>query len=151
MGVEFFCVLGNCGENYVIIERGDKKEGFLLKLKKVLNSEMLDLPRAIFGTVTFLGTVKFPAHFDKMSFCVAVKSKRGAEISTLFLDSPSSQWDLQQDLGVLAHQAFPLELRYRLPPPGLLLGAQVYRSDTRHYSCSLDKDLTQSLPLGAQV
>ena len=42
---------------------------------------------------------------------VSVKSKRGAEINTLYLDSPASQWELQQDLGVLAHQAFPLELR----------------------------------------
>ena len=45
------------------------------------------------------------------TYFVLVKSKRGAEISTLYLDSPASQWELQQDLGVLAHQAFPLELR----------------------------------------
>jgi hypothetical protein len=98
---------------------------------------MLDPPRAIFSNIG--RAVESQAHFDKMSFRVAVKSKRGAEISTLFLDSPSSQWELQQDLGVLAHQAFPLELRYRLPhqpvgppagsggpgTPGLPPGAQV--------------------------
>eukprot|EP00092_Neocalanus_flemingeri_P056552 GFUD01067064.1.p1 GENE.GFUD01067064.1~~GFUD01067064.1.p1 ORF type:complete len:501 (+),score=170.32 GFUD01067064.1:80-1504(+) len=40
-----------------------------------------------------------------------VLSKRGAEISTLYLDSKLSQEELQQDFGVLAQQAFPVELR----------------------------------------
>jgi len=40
-----------------------------------------------------------------------VQTKRGAEIQTLYLDSKRSQWELQQDLGVLAQQALPLELR----------------------------------------
>ena len=38
-------------------------------------------------------------------------SKRGAEITTLYLDSPHGQYDLQQDLGVLSQQALPVELR----------------------------------------
>lgn len=40
-----------------------------------------------------------------------VLSKRGAEITTLYLDSKLSQHELQQDMGVLAQQALPLEFR----------------------------------------
>jgi len=40
-----------------------------------------------------------------------VQSKRGAAITTLHLDSKLSQDELQQDLGVLAQQALPLEFR----------------------------------------
>jgi len=40
-----------------------------------------------------------------------VQSKRGAAITTLHIDSELSQHELQQDLGVLAQQALPLELR----------------------------------------
>jgi len=40
-----------------------------------------------------------------------VQSKRGAAITTLHLDSNLSQSELQQDLGVLAQQALPLEFR----------------------------------------
>ena len=42
---------------------------------------------------------------------LAVQSKRGAAITTLHIDSELSQHELQQDLGVLAQQALPLELR----------------------------------------
>ena len=41
----------------------------------------------------------------------SVKSKRGVAIKSLYLESSTSMWDLQQDLGVLAQQALPLELR----------------------------------------
>ena len=40
-----------------------------------------------------------------------VQSKRGAAITTLHIDSNLSQNELQQDLGVLAQQALPLEFR----------------------------------------
>jgi len=40
-----------------------------------------------------------------------VLSKRGAEITTLYLDSKMSQEELQQDMGVLAQQALPVEFR----------------------------------------
>lgn len=40
-----------------------------------------------------------------------VKMKRGAAIKTLYIESKRSLWDLQQDLGVLALQALPNELR----------------------------------------
>ena len=40
-----------------------------------------------------------------------MQSKRGAAITTLHLDSQLSQDELQQDLGVLAQQALPLEFR----------------------------------------
>ena len=40
-----------------------------------------------------------------------MQSKRGAQVSTLHLDSRQGQEELQQDLGVLAQQALPLELR----------------------------------------
>ena len=41
-----------------------------------------------------------------------MQSKRGAAITTLHIDSELSQHELQQDLGVLAQQALPLELRW---------------------------------------
>ena len=42
---------------------------------------------------------------------VSVQSKRGAAITTLHLASDLSQEELQQDMGVLAQQALPLEFR----------------------------------------
>jgi len=40
-----------------------------------------------------------------------VQSKRGAAITTLHVASPKTQHELQQDLGVLAQQALPMEFR----------------------------------------
>ena len=42
---------------------------------------------------------------------IAVQSKRGAAITTLHVASPKTQHELQQDLGVLAQQALPMEFR----------------------------------------
>jgi len=41
-----------------------------------------------------------------------VQSKRGVAIKSLYLESSLAMWDLQQDFGVLAQQALPLELRF---------------------------------------
>ena len=40
-----------------------------------------------------------------------MSTKRGIAITTLHVNSNLSQSELQQDLGVLAHQALPLEFR----------------------------------------
>ena len=67
-----------------------------------------------------------------------MQSKRGAAITTLHIDSELSQHELQQDLGVLAQQALPLELRWVFLEFGLFFKIMSYSQAVEWYRAASD-------------